>query len=82
MTLLVGGLTARANAAPKDATAEPATDVGGVGDTDGYHLSIFTADKGLRPLATINPGGGSDQRWVGRQCLTGDGRTAAVMVAP
>lgn len=56
----------------------------GVSDTSGYHL--FAASSGgaweWQPLATLQPGGFSDERWIGRQCLTGDGREAVVVVAP
>ena len=56
----------------------------GVSDTRGYHL--YAASSGSawswQPLATLQPGGSSDERWIGRQCLTGDGREAVVVVAP
>jgi lysophospholipase L1-like esterase len=58
--------------------------VTGTGDADGYHL--FAAAAGDRwawhPLATLLPGGGGEQKWIGQQCLTGDGRTVVAVVAP
>lgn len=58
--------------------------VTGVGDVQGYHLYLAAPGNGWswRPLATIQPGGGEDERWIGQQCLTGDGRTAVAVVAP
>ncbi|GAB3972991.1 hypothetical protein GCM10029978_051340 [Actinoallomurus acanthiterrae] len=60
--------------------------VTGSGDSTGWHLYAATAASGWswRPLATlapagINPGG---ERWTGRQCLTGDGRSVVAVVAP
>lgn len=56
----------------------------GIGDTTGYHLYLARGSEGWRwqPLAVLAPGGSSDERWIGRQCLTGDGRTAVAVVAP
>jgi hypothetical protein len=56
----------------------------GTGDITGYHL--FTASAAGRwawhALATIQPGGYEDERWIGQQCLTGDGRTVVAVIAP
>jgi hypothetical protein len=56
----------------------------GVGDTTGYHLFLARASEGWQwqPLVVLAPGGSADERWIGRQCLTGDGRTAVAVVAP
>ncbi len=54
------------------------------GDTSGYHLYVTSA-RALwrwRALATILPGGDDEQRWIGQQCLTGDGRTIVAVIAP
>jgi hypothetical protein len=67
-------------------TRIPAGDeiVTGTGDTNGYHL--YAASSGSKwswlPLATLQPGGSADERWIGRQCLTGDGRYVVAVVAP
>ena len=34
------------------------------------------------PLATVQPGGYSDEAWTGSHCLTGDGRWAIAVIAP
>ena len=56
----------------------------GTGDTNGYHL--YAASSGSKwswlPLATLQPGGSADERWIGRQCLTGNGRYVVAVVAP
>lgn len=69
-----------------DAALMPAGDevVTGRGDTGGYHLYAAGSGSGWswRPLATLQPGGYSDERWTGRQCLTGDGRQVVAVVAP
>lgn len=53
-------------------------------DTGGYHL--FAASSGGRwrwqALATLQPAGYDGQRWIGTQCLTGDGRYVVAVVAP
>ncbi|MBV9449572.1 MAG: hypothetical protein JO345_27130 [Streptosporangiaceae bacterium] len=58
--------------------------VTGTGDTGGYHIYAASAGGGSSwiPLATLQPGGYSDERWTGRQCLTGDGRSVIAVVAP
>src|SRR2546421_5842170 len=70
-----GGSTAYAAAAPP-AAAPADVLVTGSGDTGGYHLYLSTAARGWAwtPLATIAPGGGADQPWIGQQCMTGDRR--------
>jgi hypothetical protein len=60
--------------------------VDGRGDSDGWHIYAASSGDGWswRPLATLdpfglNPGG---ERWIGRQCLTGDGKYVVAVVAP
>ena len=70
-------------ATPVPAGDEVAT---GRGDADGWHLyaAASAAPDRWQPLATlapsqINPGG---ETWIGRQCITGDGRYVVAVVAP
>jgi GDSL-like Lipase/Acylhydrolase family len=60
--------------------------VTGSGDGDGWHLYAAAAGDGWRwhPLATLAPAGvdANGERWIGRQCLTGDGRYVVAVVAP
>jgi lysophospholipase L1-like esterase len=53
-------------------------------DTNGYHLFAASSGGGWRwqPLTTLEPGGDDGQRWIGEQCLTGDGRYVVAVVAP
>jgi lysophospholipase L1-like esterase len=53
-------------------------------DTGGYHLFAASSGGGWRwqPLATLQPAGYDGQRWIGTQCLTGDGRYVVAVVAP
>jgi hypothetical protein len=81
-----GPVAARVAAALPDVGPVAAGDevVTGVGDTRGYHVYAASSGGGWawRPLATVQPGGYSDERWIGRQCLTGDGRQVVAVVAP
>ncbi|HEX6523724.1 MAG TPA: hypothetical protein VF070_27550 [Streptosporangiaceae bacterium] len=56
----------------------------GTGDTAGYHLFAATAGDrwGWHALATLLPAGGDEEKWIGQQCLTGDGRTVVAVIAP
>jgi len=60
--------------------------VNGRGDSAGWHL--YAASSGgawsWQPLATLAPAGlnPDGERWIGRQCLTGDGRYVVAVVAP
>ncbi|MEW1839192.1 SGNH/GDSL hydrolase family protein [Nonomuraea angiospora] len=56
----------------------------GDGDTSGYHVYAASSGDGWtwHALATLQPGRGQEERWIGQQCLTGDGRYAVVVVAP
>src|SRR5450631_1807621 len=53
-------------------------------DTGGYHLFAASAGGSWRwqPLATLQPAGYHGERWIGEQCLTGDGRYVVAVVAP
>jgi O-glycosyl hydrolase len=54
------------------------------GDASGWHVYAASAGDGWmwHPLASLLPGGNGDQGWIGQQCLTGDGRYVAAVVAP
>lgn len=56
----------------------------GRGDALGYHLDLTDgADAAsTREVALLAPGGASPRSWSGYQCLSADGRYAAVVVAP
>jgi hypothetical protein len=58
--------------------------VAGVGSTDGYRVFVAQSTNhwSWEPLALLDPGGESDQNWVGTTCLTGDGTTAVAVIAP
>jgi len=58
--------------------------VTGRGDQDGWHIYAASSGGGWRwqPLASLQPGGVGDERWIGQQCLTGDGRFVVAVVAP
>ncbi|MFF7980191.1 RHS repeat-associated core domain-containing protein [Streptomyces sp. NPDC007901] len=70
---------------PKDATG-PAADVmvNGWGDGSGYHIDVATGAGGYnwRELAVLRPAGIDDASWTGYQCVSGDGRYAAVSILP
>jgi hypothetical protein len=69
---------------PSPAGAGADLAISGSGDAAGYHLYVAAGTEGWRwqPLAVLAPGGVSGEPWAGRQCLTGDGRTAVAVVAP
>ncbi|WP_244293765.1 RHS repeat-associated core domain-containing protein [Streptomyces sp. MJM8645] len=84
---------ARAAAPPEQPSATapegalgPAEDVlvNGWGDGSGYHLDIATGAGGYRwrETALLRPAGIDDASWTGYQCVSGDGRFAAVTVLP
>nr|BFE74624.1 hypothetical protein GCM10020092_079250 [Actinoplanes digitatis] len=58
--------------------------VTGRGDNEGYHLWIGREREryAMRPLASIQPNGFTDDTWLGYQCVTGDGLHVVVTVAP
>src|SRR5581483_9889582 len=59
---------------PAPPTVRPADDiiVNGYGDGDGYQILIADANHPTRwrHLATLAPSLGTDDTWVGRQCVT------------
>jgi hypothetical protein len=60
--------------------------VTGRGDPAGWHLYAASSGGGWawQPLASLAPAGldANGERWIGRQCLTGDGRFVVAVVAP
>lgn len=56
----------------------------GWGDAQGYHLQLGRENAGFawREVALIHPAGLDDSSWTGYQCLSGDGRYAAVAILP
>jgi len=71
---------------PARAQRVPAGDeiVTATGDIGGWHLYAASAGDGWRwhALATLQPNGYDEERWIGEQCLTGDGRFVVTVVAP
>ena len=67
-----------------DAASSADVLVTGRGDSAGYHVQVATAKSGFvwRELAVIHPAGVDDGSWLGYQCVSGDGRYAAVAVLP
>ena len=63
-----------------------ATDVAitGYGDGSGYHLEVGRESSGFswREIAVLQPGGIDASSWTGYQCMSGDGRFAAVAILP
>ncbi|HVQ97125.1 MAG TPA: DUF6531 domain-containing protein, partial [Mycobacteriales bacterium] len=97
VAVTIGLLPAQALAAPARAAvpaapaAVPAADphpadvvVNGWGDGAGYHVAVGTASSGYawRELAVLRPGAIDAASWTGYQCVSGDGRYAAVAVLP
>ncbi|GAA2136576.1 RHS repeat-associated core domain-containing protein [Kitasatospora kazusensis] len=66
------------------AASSPDIAVSGSGDGHGYHLQVSREKSGFswRDLAVLHPGGLDESSWTGYQCVSGDGRYAAVTVAP
>ncbi|MEV6443061.1 RHS repeat-associated core domain-containing protein [Amycolatopsis sp. NPDC051716] len=58
--------------------------IDGWGDARGYHLEVGREKSGFawQEAALIRPEGVDDSSWTGYQCLSGDGRFAAVAVLP
>jgi hypothetical protein len=56
----------------------------GWGDAAGYHLDIGREAAGFswREVAVLRPAGLDESSWTGYQCISGDGRYAAVAVLP
>jgi lysophospholipase L1-like esterase len=58
--------------------------VTGRSEPGGYRIYLQAGRAGSRPraLVTLASGSGDGERWIGSQCLTGDGKTVVVVVAP
>ncbi|MEO6090059.1 MAG: transglycosylase SLT domain-containing protein, partial [Umezawaea sp.] len=58
--------------------------VDGWGDGAGYHLQVARERSGFtwQEVAVLRPAGLDDESWSGYQCVSGDGRFAAVAVLP
>lgn len=71
---------------PSPLTSNPPNDeiFTGVGDLQGWH--VFTAssrdDWTWHNLANLQPAAWNQERWIGQQCLTGDGRWVIAVIAP
>ncbi|MBP2326973.1 RHS repeat-associated protein [Kibdelosporangium banguiense] len=77
-------------AAPKpadfgpDAAKSADVAIDGWGDAQGYHLVLGREAAGFawREIALIHPAGFDDSSWTGYQCLSGDGKFAALAILP
>jgi hypothetical protein len=58
--------------------------VNGYGDSAGYHLEVGREASGFawHEVAVLHPAGSDDSSWTGYQCVSGDGRYAAVAILP
>jgi RHS repeat-associated protein len=58
--------------------------IDGWGDAAGYHVELGRESSGFawREVALVHPAGLDDSSWTGYQCLSGDGKFAAVAVLP
>jgi hypothetical protein len=58
--------------------------INGWGNSAGYHLEVGRAAAGYawREIATLKPAGYDASSWTGYQCVSGDGRYAAVAILP
>jgi RHS repeat-associated protein len=67
-----------------DAVRSPDLALTGFGDSSGYHLQIATEKSGFawNQVAVLKPAGLDEQSWTGYQCLSGDGKYAAVAILP
>ena len=75
---LAASVSAGTGGAPADVA------VTGYGDGSGYHLEVGREASGFawREIAVLDPGGIDDSSWTGYQCVSGDGRYAAVAILP
>lgn len=69
---------------PGDSGASADLAITGYGDGSGYHLDVGRESAGFawREIADLQPGGIDAPSWTGYQCVSGDGRFAAVAVLP
>ncbi len=93
---LLGATTSVAGAAPKPASTPKPADFGpgasksadvavdGYGDAQGYHLELGRESTAFawQEVALIHPAGFDDGSWTGYQCVSGDGKFAAVAILP
>jgi hypothetical protein len=56
----------------------------GWGDAAGYHVELGRESSGFAwsEVALLRPAGRDESSWAGYQCLSGDGRFAAVAILP
>ncbi|WP_245614310.1 hypothetical protein [Actinokineospora inagensis] len=66
------------------ASTSPDLVVDGWGDNQGYHVHIGRERTGFawQEVAVLRPAGRDESTWTGYQCVSGDGRFAAVAVLP
>ncbi|HET6710855.1 RHS repeat-associated core domain-containing protein [Amycolatopsis sp.] len=77
-------------AAPKpadfgpDAAKSADLAVDGYGDAQGYHVTLGREAAGFawQEVALLHPAGFDDGSWTGYQCVSGDGKYAAVAILP
>ncbi len=95
-TVSVAAAAPKPPAAPKPAAPPQPADFGpqaaksadlaidGWGDAQGYHLELGREAAGYawHEIALIHPAGFDDASWTGYQCLSGDGKFAALAILP
>jgi RHS repeat-associated protein len=66
------------------AASSPDVVVTGYGDAAGYHLQVGREASGFawHEIALLHPAGSDESSWTGYQCVSGDGRYAAVTILP
>ncbi|HEX3792310.1 MAG TPA: RHS repeat-associated core domain-containing protein [Pseudonocardiaceae bacterium] len=67
-----------------DASTSADVAVNGYGDSAGYHVEVGREVSGFawHEVAVLHPAGVDDSSWTGYQCVSGDGRFAAVAILP
>ncbi len=83
-------VAAQPAAAPKpadfgpDAAKSADVAVDGHGDAQGYHVEVGREAAGFawQEVALLHPAGFDDGSWTGYQCVSGDGKHAAVAILP
>jgi len=67
-----------------DAARSADVAITGYGDAAGYHLEVGRESSGFawHEIAVLHPAGIDDSSWTGYQCVSGDGRFAAVAILP
>ncbi|NEM91391.1 RHS repeat-associated core domain-containing protein [Galbitalea soli] len=78
--------TSTAKLADVKGAAAKSTDIAidGIGESDGYHLRVARESSAYAwsDIAVIKPANLDESTWYGYQCLTDDGKYAAVSVLP